>query len=82
MFGDVFNEASKYVYRSSRLEERVAALAQALQERKEDETGEFTQSCVVGAFTDYNGDSGTKRQTTLILNQRIYSLIQILMNSG
>ena len=44
MFGDVFNEASKYVYRSSRLEERVAALAQALQERKEDETGEFTQS--------------------------------------
>ena len=55
MFGDVFNEASKYVYRSSRLEERVAALAQALQERKEDETGEFTQSCVVGAFTDYNG---------------------------
>ena len=73
MFGDVFNEASKYVYRSSRLEERVAALAQALQERKEDETGEFTQSCVVSLII--MGDSGTKRQTTLILNQRIYSLI-------
>ncbi|KAL5264656.1 hypothetical protein ACHWQZ_G005665 [Mnemiopsis leidyi] len=37
MFGDVFNEASKYVYRSGKLEERVAALAQALQEKKDNE---------------------------------------------
>lgn len=41
MFGDVFNEASKYVYRSSKLEERVAVLAQTLQEKKSDESGEF-----------------------------------------
>ena len=39
MFGDVFNEASKYVYRSGKLEERVAALAQALQEKKDNENG-------------------------------------------
>ena len=43
MFGDVFNEASKYVYRSGKLEERVAALAQALQEKKDNENGMLKQ---------------------------------------
>ena len=39
MFGDIFNEASKYVYRSSRLESRVQNLAHLVEQKRSDQIG-------------------------------------------
>ena len=41
MFGEVFNEVTKFVYRCNRMEERVATLGHTLQEKKMQDSSEF-----------------------------------------